>query len=406
MNGVGKNKRKVLYTQNRVLRDGGLGMETMNVIVIGGLHHNTLGCIRALGEDSDKKCNIHVLVIGKHLNRKNILSTSKYVTADTIHYLDSDEDIIPWLIEFHRDGKRWTIICCSDGSAEVVLNHNKELHKQYNVPTIGIKDVDYMSKEIQTNIAVDCGLQVPISKSMATQDHISWSIFPCIIKPLKSVAGKGKADIHIVRSLEELQNALSNTGAESVQLQQYIEKKMEYQLIGCSLRGGEQIIIPGYTSIIRQPENTNTGYLQYLPIDELHFDRAAVERFISKIGYSGLFSVEFIRDKDDNDYFLEINLRNDGNAYCVKTAGVNLPFIWVYFNEYDRVPDCRMTFDEPVYFIPDFIDMKLGIMSVGTTKWLSQFVHAKSHTLLNKNDMGPFLYEFGYRCRRFVKKRF
>ena len=53
-----------------------------------------------------------------------------------------------------------------------------------------------------------------------------------------------------------------------------------------------------------------------------------VEKFIREIGYKGLFSVEFIRDAVGNDYFLEINMRNDGNAYCVQCAGVNLPNIW------------------------------------------------------------------------------
>ncbi len=48
-----------------------------------------------------------------------------------------------------------------------------------------------------------------------------------------------------------------------MQIQEYIEKKMEFQLIGCSLEKGEKIIIPGFTQIIRQPDNTNTGYLRY-----------------------------------------------------------------------------------------------------------------------------------------------
>ena len=52
---------------------------------------------------------------------------------------------------------------------------------------------------------------------------------------------------------------------------------MELQLIGCSLNAGEKIIIPGFTKLIRQPKNTNTGYLLYSPIDQLDFDREAVK---------------------------------------------------------------------------------------------------------------------------------
>ena len=35
------------------------------------------------------------------------------------------------------------------------------------------------------------------------------------------------------------------------------------------------VIIPGY-KILRQPPNTNTGYLVYSPIEELDFDLSCV----------------------------------------------------------------------------------------------------------------------------------
>lgn len=41
-----------------------------------------------------------------------------------------------------------------------------------------------------------------------------------------------------------------------------------------------------------------------------------VRYFIRDLGYSGLFSLEFIRDKSGKDYFMELNMRNDGNAYA------------------------------------------------------------------------------------------
>ena len=168
---------------------------------------------------------------------------------------------------------------------------------------------------------------------------------------------------------------------------------MEFQLIGCSLNGGEIIIIPGYTDIIRQPDNTNTGYLLYSPISNLNYDKKAVKTFIKKIGYSGLFSLEFIRDENDVDYFLEINMRNDGNAYCVKTAGVNLPFIWCYYQMNGRLPEEALKFDKPVWFMPEFSDIRRGIKTVGVFKWVQQFLTAKSHAVYNLRDMKPFWFQ-------------
>lgn len=176
---------------------------------------------------------------------------------------------------------------------------------------------------------------------------------------------------------------------------------MEFQLIGCSLNAGEKIIIPGYTDIIRQPDNTNTGYLKYSPITGFPYNSVAVEKFIRAIGYSGLFSLEFIRDEQDTDFFLEINMRNDGNAYCVKSAGVNLPYIWYYYMSNGKLPDSEpLTFTKPVMFIQDFNDFTRGVKSAGVFGWIKQFFRAESHSIWNKDYMGPFWTQFGL----YVKK--
>ena len=91
---------------------------------------------------------------------------------------------------------------------------------------------------------------------------------------------KCQADIHIINSSDELKKVLPTISAKHIEIQQYVDKEMEYQLIGCSLNAGETIIIPGFTTILRQPPNTNTGYLKYNPINELNYDKKAVTDFI------------------------------------------------------------------------------------------------------------------------------
>ena len=93
-------------------------------------------------------------------------------------------------------------------------------------------------------------------------------------------------------------------------------------------------------------------------------------------------------------------MRNDGNAYCVESAGVNLPYIGVYYQTYGKMPDVPTTFTEPVYFIPDLNDLKLAFKQIGPFKWLKQFREAQSHSIYNKQDMGPFKFEI----RRQVKR--
>lgn len=365
----------------------------IKVVVIGGLHHNTLGVIRALGEAGIIAKNIKVILVGHNLNEKNFIVKSKYISGNNISYLEEYNQITAQLMELAEDLEKRVIICCSDGTAEMVIANKEKLQDNYFLPETRVNVTELMKKDVQTKIAQESGITVPESMVVNIHKKINWGKYPCITKPIKSVLGAGKADIKISKTSDELNIALSKTDAEYVQIQEFISKEMEFQIIGCSINEGERIIIPGYTKIVRQPENTNTGYLEYIPINKLeNFDHNIIEKFIKKIGYSGLFSMEFIRDKNGKDYFLEINMRNDGNAYCVTCAGVNLPYIWCYYGTYHKMPDVDLKFDKNIWFIPDFEDIRTGIKQCGFFSWIKQFVNADSHSVFNIKDLKPFIY--------------
>ena len=378
-------------------------MLNLNIIIIGSLHHNTLGVVRSLGEAEISSENIWVLLVANERRSKNIISSSKYVKLENISFVTKHEEIIPWLLNKIDFKGQAVVICCSDGAAEAVISGEKILQSKYKIPKTVMDITSLMVKSNQGKIAKECGLNIPEGAEFETNKATAWDSFPCIIKPFKSTTLGGKSDIRVLYSREELEEVLPILKSEKIQIQQYIDKEMEFQLIGCSLDMGKIIIIPGFTDIIRQPKNTNTGYLRYSPIKKLNFELGPVEKFIRKIGYSGLFSVEFIRGKDKKDYFLEINMRNDGNAYCVKTAGVNLPYIWVYYQNYGHLPPLPTTFDEPVYFIPDFNDLKVSFREIGLVRWFKDFRRAESHSIYNKKDMEPFKVEFWRLVKRTLK---
>lgn len=375
-------------------------------VVIGAVHHNTLGVIRSLGENKEMKIDIKVLLVGEKVKSKNIISESRYVKRQHIYYVERDIDIPDWLMENSTsEAGSQIVICCSDGSAEQVISNYDKLKQWYQLPSVNCNITKLMSKNTQGRIAAECGFRVPKGDLITRGSITDWNIFPCITKPEKSVQGKGKDDIHIAFSEEELNGYLNEIRATHVQIQEYLEKAFEYQLIGCSLNSGKTLIIPGYTRIIRQPSNTNTGYLVLSPIEKLDYDSAPVKRFLTTIGYNGLFSMEFIRDKNGKDYFLEINLRNDGNAYCVQSAGINLPNVWCKYSATGEIPKSNLKIKESVFFIPDFLDMKVGIEKEGVIGWLNQFITAKSHSLFNLMDMKPFIYDLNRRIDSYVKKR-
>lgn len=361
----------------------------MRVVIIGGLHHNTLGVVRSVGSRLEKR-SLYVLLVGHNIPLSNYIAASRYVEKSQVFILSDYTEIVDMLKKLETQEKT-VVISCADKATEVIIKAKENLKEKYYLPDTTI-DIDWLlDKENQDVVAAECGLNIPSSGVVSKGNQLTWDKFPCILKPLKSTIGSGKSDIRIADNLHELNEALITVGAERIQIQEYIEKKFEFQLIGCSLKHGEIILIPGYTRIIRQPRNTNTGYLEFAPIEDFSFDEEAVSNFIKKIGYSGLFSIEFIRGIDNKDYFLEINMRNDGNAYCVFSAGVNLPYIWCSACVQDSISENEITVVKKcVRFIPDFNDFLLGVRAVGIFKWISEFFLAESHSIYNKKDMKPF----------------
>ena len=188
--------------------------------------------------------------------------------------------------------------------------------------------------------------------------------------------------------------------------QAYIDKKEEVQLIGCSLRGGEEVIIPGMSKIIRSQPNTNTGFLEYGPLDPIYYDIAEKAKlYIRDCQYSGLFSFEIMRGTDDKIWFLEINFRNDGNAWCVTKSGINLPAIWVKAclgEEYES------ELHEParILMMPEFQDIKLVLQrKVPLSQWLKDWKKTDYFMEYDRRDKRPFFKYFHFKIADMINNR-
>lgn len=294
-------------------------------------------------------------------------------------------------------GGKNIVIACSD-AVEYVLDCNRDLlSSKYIIPGASKQGriAQLMNKERMSILATECGLNIPPSVSVDIDnisDHLASKLeYPIIIKPIIS-AGNTKSDIMIFDDKKSFLNQVPNISATRIQIQKFINKETEFQLIGCSLNEGETIIIPGASIILRQPKNTNTGFLKYVPADAFSYDKDAVERFIRATGYSGLFSMEFLRAKDGKDYFMEINFRNDGNAICVTAAGVNLPYIWVMngrgINIDDYINDTKA---HEVIVMPEFSDLKNVIMrKITIWRWIRDIYRTDAFMDFCRKDQAPF----------------
>lgn len=164
----------------------------MKVIVIGGLHHNTLGVIRSLGEAKVAKDDLQVLLVGARIKKDNYISKCKYVSSNNIKLFDSDDLIVDWLNSNNSNDKP-CIICCSDGTAEAVMKNHDVLSCNYLIPSISKNIEKVMEKDYQNELAKNSGMKIPetMTIDLSNKKELDdWNIFPCITKPIKSVDGR------------------------------------------------------------------------------------------------------------------------------------------------------------------------------------------------------------------------
>lgn len=360
------------------------------VFVIGGVHHNALGVIRSLGE---KDVCPYVIVESNRTSRPYICR-SRYIKKYWV--VNSAEDVI---ITLKREARKFpekpVLIICSDNLASLVDIKHDELSQYLILP--GAKKqgriTHYMNKEVMTSFARDIGFHVPASVSVMNLNSAEANDinipYPWIVKPLMSINGE-KSDIKRIYNKGEWDYYCKNHNI-SVQVQNLIEKEYEFQLLGLSLESGRNIIIPGRCFCLRPSENTNTGFVHFVNCDSSVSDIVTIGRsFIKEIGYSGLFSLEFIHSNYGVDYFMEMNFRNDANAYSVTKAGVNLPYIWANCKSGENWKNENTNIIKDVYVLPLFFELSLwGKGMINFRMLFSDIIKADYYADYSSDDPKP-----------------
>ena len=370
-------------------------------IVFGGNHHNTLGVIRSLGRRGVSS----VLLLVDDNERTSYVCKSRYICE--VHKFPSYDLGVQYLIKTIPSlDEKYVVVCCSDGAASAIDLNYDVLSTAYYIPNCAKQGEisRLMSKEILANEARNIGLSVPTTWLSENGNIPVGVTFPCILKPLYSKDGS-KEDICVCHDTIELTNYFMGNHCNRIQIQTFIEKDFEYQLIGCSLYNGRQIIIPGVSKVIRPSKTSNTGFLYYDRLNDSYPIRQ-VKEMLGRMKYSGLFSVEFLRDREGKDFFMEINFRNDGNAIAVTAAGVNLPFIWYQSSIADHITTSSLVV-KPVYVMPEFDDLvHVFHHNISLKTWLKDIRRADCYMEYDKSDRKPFYYRTRDMLSVFLKKIF
>jgi len=348
----------------------------MKAIVLGGDHHNALGVIRALGR---KNIAVDLYLLAGNEEKPYIVS-SKYI-SEIIRY-DTPEAIGDALLQrFSSTGEKAVILCCHDALSEMLDRRQAEFEGKYWFPySIYSSVTSLQDKRKMGELAQECGLKIPASSAD----------FPLILKPSNSIHGK-KDDILVCSCREQYDEYFKTHSRQDTLVQKYIDKTLEFQLIGCVTKDGN-IIIPGYSSILRPCKGSNTSFLKYSALPDSFCNMDACRQFLTATGFRGLFSMEFLRDSDGRDYFMEINFRNDGNAICVTNSGINLPYIW-YLSCLDEDYHSHGSITpKTIHVIPEFEEISLcSSKQITFGEMISDFHKADYGMEWDRKDPVPFL---------------
>lgn len=360
------------------------------VLVIGADHHNTLGIVESLGQ---KGLNSYVLIVGENIN--SFVLKSRYVIEGWV--CSSPEQVVDEMLKHFSDTKNKAIVYSSYDNVSSVLDSSvQRLSPFFILPVTNMPGSleCKMRKEYMSDLAREVGLDVPRTWIVSDREVPADIEFPCITKAISSVEGS-KKNIKICKRREELEEFLTNSEhCPIIQIQKFIIKDFEFQFLGCSMDNGKHIIISGRTHIDRPNGIDNTFFLKFDQVEPEFLDTLSkAKEFIKRVGYSGTFSIEFLKEKSTGkNYFTETNFRNDGNAICQTSAGMNIPYIYyLYYSGGDWQKELSVSTVSTTYLMPEIYYFKCMLKREFSLKeWWRNYRRTTCFITYFKEDQKPF----------------
>ena len=378
------------------------------LIVFGENHHNTLGLIRSLGE-----VGLYSTLVLVNSNKiYPFVAKSRYVEKAWI--VNSVHEGLDIILNTFSDEQYHPIIYPTYDSEVKVLSENYALlQDKFIMPSIINRSwtlSECLNKEFMRILANRVGMYTPqswiidFSKDVKLPVNI---VYPCLVKAIDSSCAPKNYDI--ITSEKMLLNSIHDLKryCDIVQIQEFILKETEIILLGWS-DGQGNIVIPCLMDKIREyPRGFGTTGLgkvtkkmgEYICLDKVY-------EYLNLLGYSGLFSVEFLLS-NNKAYFLEINLRNDGNGYLPTYGGVNLPYQWylAMTNQQSKLASLPKYIEEDFMMMREFTDIMIPFKyGYSYVKWFKDFCNVDCFLYWNKKDKKPYFYFVRYKLFRLIRK--
>lgn len=365
-------------------------------------HYNTLGVLRSLGE-----VGIKAIVI-LHGDKSYLVKHSSFL--NTFHRVKTVEDGYKLMIENYGNEKLKPFVYSCDDFVESYLDmHYEELIDKFFFFDGGQNGIvsKYMDKEEISKLALECGAKVPKTEKLKRGELPSTLRYPVITKSLMSIKGGWKDDVFICQNEEELKMAYTKIKSEDLLVEEFIDKKNELCLDGFCVNHGKDVCIPYQSTYIRVAPGKYGNYMTLEPFKNETVLRQ-VEAILEKSGFNGIFSVEYLIDKNDDLWFLEVNYRNSTWSYAFTVGGVNMPLQWakgMLMSEIDRKSfEARK---KPFTAMVEPIDFGFVVKrKISFSKWYKDMKACDCLFFYHKNDIKPAISGWAYVLSLNIKKLF
>ena len=373
--------------------------QNREVIIIGQHCFNSLGQIRSLG-----RIGIRPIVIWiDHLAQTP--KGSKYIKE--FHLFKSFQEGLDYVIKtYSNKGKKYFLTTDSDGIVSLLDNNYDVLKDSFYFFNAGSRGAltRYMPKLEQCKLVERYGLNVPKTELVQVGSVPKTISYPIFTKATDCFGVTWKESAIICRNEEELKEAYKRIPAREILLQEYIEKDNEIALEGISSYSGDVVFLPIQGEYVRLPDGKYGTYKKnesYKLGQEL---LCKIQAVIKEIHYSGVFEVEFLRDKKGRLFFLEINFRHTQYNHAFTCMGMNFSEIWMELCEgNNRILENVSLSKDPSYVMNEFRDIREFLMTkkISVRQWLKDFKKADCYYFYDRKDL-RFVYFYFLRV---VKNR-
>ena len=368
-------------------------------IVFCGHGPNALGIIRGLHE----KGIVPIMIVNKD-GPVNYADRSRFVGKK--HYVDNSLDAVELLLELYGNEKYTPFVYTTDDYHTELLDKNYDrLVGRFYFFNCGeaFRLTAFLNKDEQCRVAEECGFAVPKREVVKKGELPKDLQYPIITKTISSNEGGWKKDVYVCQSENDLENAYDKIIANTLLLEEYVNKKCEISIHGISINAGEQVYIPYYSEDYRF---SKCSFGHYVRFQQLFNEELVnkVRHYLHAIRFSGIFNMDFLLDQDDHLFFLEINMRSGARNYAVTSGGLNMPFLWANATLTGNTPS-NLTLKDSYIAVDELADLNAVFShDISMKQWMDDIRTADVFFWYYKHDNAPIRYYIRHKLMNGVKK--